>query len=235
MNIPPSNLEVERIYYQIVRNDYKTLTIAATESGEGVTSLATALAQRSLLGGQSTLVVDLNLYHPTLESQGMTVSTYDNHYLPSPELVGVSGERAYFTGIIAPSKRETIMELRRPGSLDRYIEQWHRDYDLVIFDTSPISRMNANNIPPERVAASSDGTILVVMAGQTTEAQASESVKKLSDAGAHVLGCVLNDVENPSLKNEILREVGRLNRFFPHIAKWLRLKILKSHLLSLEI
>ncbi|MDD1783939.1 protein SypD [Enterovibrio sp. ZSDZ35] len=235
MNIPPSNLEVERIYYQIVRNDYKTLTIAATESGEGVTSLATALAQRSLLGGQSTLVVDLNLYHPSLESQGMTLSSYDNHYLPSPELVGVSGEQAYFTGIIAPSKRETIMELRRPGSLERYIEQWHKDYDLIIFDTSPIARMNANNIPPERIAASSDGTILVVMAGQTTEAQASESVKKLNDAGAHVLGCVLNDKENPSLKHEILREVGRLNRFLPRLSKKLRIMILKSHLLSLEI
>ncbi|PKF49770.1 tyrosine-protein kinase family protein [Enterovibrio nigricans] len=235
MNIPPSNLEVERIYYQIVRNDYKTLTIAATESGEGVTSLATAIAQRSLLGGQSTLVVDLNLYHPSLESQGMTISSYDNHYLPSPELVGVSGEQAYFTGIIAPSKRETIMELRRPGSLERYINQWHQDYDLIIFDTSPIARMNANNIPPERIAASSDGTILVVMAGQTTEAQASESVKKLNDAGAHVLGCVLNDKENPSLKNEILREVGRLNRFLPRLSKKLRTMILKSHLLSLEI
>ncbi|MDD1794676.1 CpsD/CapB family tyrosine-protein kinase [Enterovibrio makurazakiensis] len=235
MNIPPWNVEVERIYFQVVRNNYKTLALTATESGEGVTSLASAIAHRSLLAGKSTLVVDLNLYHPSLESQGMTVTTYDNHQLPSPELVGVTGDNTYFTGIIAPSKRETIMELRRPGSLEEYVKQWHEDFDLIIFDTSPISRLNANNIPPERVAAAADGTIMVVMTGQTTEAQASESVKKLNDAGAHILGCVLNDKNNPSLKVEILREIGRISKRMPWLAGRLRKAILKSHLLSLEI
>lgn len=235
MFISPLNVEIERIYFQIVRNNYKTLTITATESGEGVTSLASAIAHRSLLAGQSTLVVDLNLYHPSLVSQGMTVTTYDNHYLPNPELVGVDGESTYFTGIIAPSKRETIMELRRPGALEAYVEKWHKDYDLIIFDTSPMARLNANNIPPERVASASDGTILVVMSGQTTEAQASESVKKLHDAGGHLLGCVMNDKNNPSLKTEILREVGRLSKRFPKITQRLRKSIFGSHLLSLEI
>lgn len=235
MNIPPLNLEVERIYFQIIRNDYKTLAFASTESGEGVTSLATAIAQRSLLAGKSTLVVDLNLYHPSLESQGMTTVKSERGLLPNPELVGVAGEHAYFTGIIAPSKRETIMELRRPGSLEAYLEEWHKDYDLVIFDTSPMSRLNANNIPPERVAAAADGTIFVVMAGQTTNAMAAESVKKLNDAGAHILGSVINDKNNPSLKVEILREIGRIKNRLPKLAGKLRKMVLSSHLLSLEI
>ncbi|MCC4796673.1 protein SypD [Enterovibrio norvegicus] len=235
MNIPPLNLEVERIYFQVIRNDYKTLAFASTESREGVTSLATAIAQRSLLAGKSTLVVDLNLYHPSLESQGMTTVQSERGLLPNPELVGVAGEHAYFTGIIAPSKRETIMELRRPGSLEAYLEEWHKDYDLVIFDTSPMSRLNANNIPPERVAAAADGTIFVVMAGQTTTAMAAESVKKLNDAGAHILGSVINDKNNPSLKVEILREIGRLKKRLPKLAGKLRKMVLSSHLLSLEI
>ncbi|MEZ9524623.1 tyrosine-protein kinase family protein [Enterovibrio norvegicus] len=235
MNIPPLNLEVERIYFQVIRNDYKTLAFASTESGEGVTSLATAIAQRSLLAGKSTLVVDLNLYHPSLESQGMTTVQSERGLLPNPELVGVAGEHAYFTGIIAPSKRETIMELRRPGSLEAYLEEWHKDYDLVIFDTSPMSRLNANNIPPERVAAAADGTIFVVMAGQTTTAMAAESVKKLNDAGAHILGSVINDKNNPSLKVEVLREIGRLKKRLPKLAGKLRKMVLSSHLLSLEI
>lgn len=235
MMISPLNVEIERIYFQIVRNGYKTLALTATESGEGVTSLAAAIAHRSLLAGQSTLVVDLNLYHPSLVSQGITATTYDSHFLPNPELVGVEGENAFFTGVIAPSKRETIMALRRPGSLEAYIEQWHKDYDLVIFDTSPVSRLNANNIPPERIAAAADGTILVVMSGQTTEAQASESVKKLHDAGAHLLGCVMNDKNNPSLKTEILREIGRLGNRLPKITQMLRKAVFNSHLLSLEI
>ena len=138
MNIPPLNLEVERIYFQVIRNDYKTLAFASTESREGVTSLATAIAQRSLLAGKSTLVVDLNLYHPSLESQGMTTVQSERGLLPNPELVGVAGEHAYFTGIIAPSKRETIMELRRQGSLEAYLEDWLKDYDFVFFNLSPM-------------------------------------------------------------------------------------------------
>lgn len=235
MNIPPHNLEIERIYFQIVRNEYKTLTITATESGEGVTSLATAISQRSLLAGCSTLVVDLNLYHPRIESQDMMASTYDNHFLPSPTLAGIQGGQTYFMGIIAPSRRETIMELRRPHSLERYIEMWQKEYDLIIFDTSPISRMNANNIPPERVACACDGTILVVMAGETTGAQISESVKILNDAAAHLLGCVFNDKNNPSLKNEFLRQIDKLNKRFPKVSQHLRKYILRSHLLGLEI
>lgn len=235
MNIPPHNLEIERLYFQIIQHNFKTITITATESGEGVTSLVAAIAQRSLLAGRSTLVVDLNLYHPSLECQGITEPTYDAHFLPSPTLVGVHGEHAYFIGIIAPSRRETIMELRRPGSLEKYIEKWLNDYKLIIFDTSPVSRMNANNIPAERVAAASDGTILIVMAGQTTEAQVGESVKKLSDANAHLFGCVFNDKNNPSLKNEFLREIDRLKKHFPWASQRLRKFILSSHLLGLEI
>ncbi len=235
MNIPPHNLEVERIYFQIARNHYKTLTLTATESREGVTTLATAIAQRALLAGSRALVVDLNLYHPHLETQDMPVSTYKNHLLPNPSLVGVQGERAYFPGIIAPSKRETIMELRRPNALEKYIEKWSEDYDLIIFDTSPLSRMNANNIPPESIAAVSDGTLLVVMAGQTTQAQASESVKKLNDAGAHIFGCIFNDKNNPSLKEELLREVERLAPLFPRLRNRLKKFIFSNHLLGLEI
>ncbi|ATF08727.1 P-loop NTPase family protein [Candidatus Enterovibrio altilux] len=235
MHISPLNLEVERIYSQVVRNDYKTLAVVATESGEGVTSLATAIAQRSLLAGKSTLIVDLNLYHPNLESQGITPVVKSQRLLPSPELVGVIGEHTYCTGIIAPSKRGIIMELRRPDSLEGYLKEWHKEYDLVIFDTSPISRMNANNIPPERVAAAADGTIFIVMAGQTTEAMVSESVKRLNDAGAHLLGCVLNDKKNHSLKIALLLEIDKLQKYLPKIARMLRHKILSSHLLSLEI
>ncbi len=235
MNIPPLNLEIERIYFQIIRNNYKTLVFVATDSGEGVTSLTIAIAQRALLAGQSTLVVDLNLYHPCLESQGMSISVNENRLFPSPELVGISGENVVFTGIIAPSKRETLMELRRPSVLESYIVEWSKEYDLILFDTSPISRLNANNIPPERVAAAVDGTILVVMAGHTTEAMVSESIKKLDSSGAHLLGCIINDKNNPSLKVEILREIECLKKRFPKLAAKLKKFIIESHLLSLEI
>jgi len=105
----------------------------------------------------------------------------------------------------------------------------------VIIDTSPINRVNANNIPTERIAAACDGCLVVVMAGSTTEAMIVSAINKLTTASVRVLGCIFNDRDNPTLKNELLRETKRLRPRFDKLANrlddWLR----KNHLLSLEV
>ena len=68
MNIPSENVEIEQIYSQVLAQPNRSLAICAANANEGVTSLAIALAQRNLLAGHATLVVDLNLYHPALEA-----------------------------------------------------------------------------------------------------------------------------------------------------------------------
>jgi len=273
MDIPYQNMEIEQIYTQLLSNPHTSIAICAAQEGEGVTSLAFALAQRNLLAGHSTLLVDLNLYRPAIKSmlpieeaafldpshhqsrhhpipfqddeknaKSKAMSSIDTHppvnagaLLTGPQLVSNSDNSIVLTGVVAPKKREHIMKIRQPGVLEQCIETWLTQYDTVIIDTSPINRINAQNIPPERVAAACDGAILVVLAGQTSEAAISNAVTKLENANAQLLGSVFNDRDNPTLKEELLREVQRLDPRFSWLSRPLKRALHKIRLLALEV
>jgi len=254
MNIPYQNMEIEQIYTQLLSEPHTSIAICSAEEGEGVTSLALALAQRNLLAGHSTLVVDLNLYHPAIKSllnissaqitdhQPDSVALFSQKKennnttsLTEPQLVFSPESPVVLNGIIAPTKREHIMKLRQPGILEVHINQWLEEYDTVIIDTSPLNRLNSQNIPAERVAAACDGAILMVLAGKTSEASITTALTKLNNANAQLLGSVFNDRDNPKLKDELLREAQRLDPIFSWLSKPIKKIINNSRLLTLEI
>jgi Mrp family chromosome partitioning ATPase len=240
MRIPPQNIEIERIYSQVLGEGKRAIAISSANSGEGTTSVALALAQRNLLAGHSTLLVDLNLHHPSLDGllkleESPSKPEQLDISLERPQLVTVQNQSIALIGITSPVRRDLVMQLRRPDVLEKCITEWQQSFDAVIFDTSPINRINANNIPPERVAAACDGSLLVVLAGSTTEAMVSTAVGKLSTAGVQLLGCVYNDRDNPSLKNELLREIRRLEPRFGRITRRFGNWIRQNRLLSMEI
>ncbi len=235
MHIPSQNMEIERIYSQILGEGKRAIAISSANSGEGVSSIAQALAQRNLLAGHSTLLVDLNLHHPSLNSLlKLDKSVSEPELLDKPQLVTIKEQSTTLTGITPPTRRDLVMKLRKPGVLEQCIAEWQQTFDTIIFDTSPINRINASNIPPERVAAACDGSLLIVLAGSTTAAMVSTAVNKLNAADAQLLGCIYNDRDNPPLKNELLRETHRLEPRFSSIAHRLKHWIQQSHLLSME-
>lgn len=255
VEIPYQNMEIEQIYTQLLSNPHTSIAICSALEGEGVTSLAFALAQRNLLAGHSTLLVDLNLYRPAIKSLLNIESTHLSEeksteagvslpqkrslpmgeVLAAPQLVSSTDHNIVVNGIIAPTQRENIMKIRQPGVLEQCIENWLQQYDTVIVDTSPLNRLNAQNIPPERVAAACDGALMVVLAGKTAEAAVVNAVNKLHSTDAQLLACVLNDRDNPTLKSELLRQVERLEPRFMWLSRPLKKIILKSRLLALEV
>jgi Mrp family chromosome partitioning ATPase len=252
MNIPYQNMEIEQIYTQTLSDPHTAIAICAAEEAEGVTSLVMALAERNLLAGHSTLIVDLNLYHPSiknlltieadplLKTRQETTNLADeknttNTILTAPQLVCSTQSPTVLNGVVAPSKRECIMKLRQPGILEQCISEWLTQYDTVIIDTSPLNRINAQNIPPERIAAACDGAILTVLAGKTSQASVNSAMDKLNNANAQLLGCVLNDRDNPTLKDELLREVYKLEPLLCCLTRPLKKMINKSRLLALEV
>ena len=255
MKIPYQHIEIEQIYSQVFTTPKRAIAICSANSGEGVTSLVIALAQRHLMTGHTILVVDLNLYRPGLKNMlditdnsqdlgitnnsqdlGITNNSQENSSILSvPQLVTTKQKNQLaISGIKAPLLHEVNIKLRQPGVLEKYIEEWLKNYDSVIIDTSPLNRINAQNIPPERIAAACDGAVLIVLAGQTHEAMICSAVKKLNSTKAQLLGCVINDFKNPSLKTELLREVQRIRKF-----KWLRNRLTKLitnfQLLNLDV
>jgi len=251
MNIPYQNMEIEQIYAQIFAVPQRAIAVCAANSGEGVTSIAIALAQRNLLAGYSTLLVDLNLYRPAIKQ----LLSIDNMYssdekqqtvtaiqqseqlglLAAPQLISVGRNEIVLTGISAPQERNKILKLRQPGTLEKYIAQWKARYDSVIIDTSPLNRINAQNIPAQRVAAACDGALLVVLAGQTDQAMLCSAVNKLKTTDTQLLGCIFNDRDTPSLQSELLRETDRISSFSGRLGSYLKKHIYNNRLLALEL
>ena len=250
MSIPYHNMEIEQIYSQILSETGCSIAVCSANADEGVTSIALALAQRNLLAGRSTLLVDLNLYRPAMKnlldiavipspsSIGTAIKTsigIDSDMLLPAQLITADNNSIALTGITAPSQRQHIMKLRQPGTLEHYLSDWLQQYDNVIIDTSPLNKINARNIPPERVAAACDGAILVVLAGHTTEAMLTAAVSKLHTTNAKLLGCVFNDRDNPSLKNELIREAERLEPKLGWLSRRFKKFLDNNRLLTLEV
>lgn len=240
-NIPYQNMEIEQIYSQLMSEPGRSIAVCSANTGEGVTSITLALAQRNLLAGCSTLVVDLNLHRPALQNlldirteTTNLPSTPSSSIFATPQLVTVNKSALAVTGITAKIARENIIKLRQPGILEACIREWSKHFDNVLIDTSPLNRINAQNIPAERVAAACDGALLVVLAGQTSEAMLSSAVNKLKTAKAQLLGSVFNDRDNPSLKTELLREVQRLDSGFSWLSRPLKNFISNNQLLNTE-
>lgn len=235
MHIPPQNIEIEQLYSQIIRNDNHAITISSANEGEGVSSITMALAHRTLLAGQKALLVDFNLSHPSLqELVNFDAQTDASTPFETPQLITTPNQSVALLGITVPTERDLVLKLRKPGTIETYIKQWKKSFDLIIFDTSPINQKKHGNIPAERVISACDGTFLVVHAGETNATMLSTAVKKIDQAEGKILGSIFNDKDNPTLKSELLRETKRLDPKLRFLSKRIRKWINSSRLLSTE-
>jgi Mrp family chromosome partitioning ATPase len=238
MHIADTSLELERVYTATLARQTRSLAVTSSNSGEGVSTLVQALARRNLLAGRSTLVLDLNLHRPSLDRAFELDRTAAEHdLLPPPQPVALAGAHglARLGLVSAPLERHNIVPLREPGGLEAQIARFLEEYDSVIIDTSPVNMMNAGTLPGDRAAAACDATVFTVLAGRTTSTCVTSALERLGDAGAMVLGCVINDRDNPTLRQELLREVARLNNLAPRFTSWLRARVFASRLLALDV
>lgn len=235
MSIPPQNSEIEQIYQNIWHSGYRSVVFTSPNSGEGVSTLIQAVAHRFLLSGHRTLVVDLNLYRPSLQQLLPNLELPDiNNLLSKPTLVCHLDEKVPVLGVIAPTDRGSILKLRQPGTINTYIEQWQRDFDLIIFDATPVNRINSQNIPADTIAAACDACYLVVKTGSTLQTMVVDAVQRLKKAGANMAGCILNDMNNPSLRSELLRECQRLKPISTGLFNFFHNWVARNQYLSIE-
>ena len=127
------------------------------------------------------------------------------------------------------------MKIRQHGVFEQYIQEWQKSFDRIIIDTSPINRVNANNIPAERVAAACDGCLIVVLAGSTTESMIISATDKLKNTSARIIRTVFHDLDYPNLKNQLLSAIKRLSPRFNSQAKRLAVWVRNNRFLDLEI
>jgi succinoglycan biosynthesis transport protein ExoP len=87
------------------------------------------------------------------------------------------------------SDAQSSPELLEPAMLRGLLLQLKTEYDVIVLDTPPV----LVSADAATLAASADGVIMVVRAGQTDRGAAELARQRVSSAGGRVLGAVLND------------------------------------------
>lgn len=105
-------------------------------------------------------------------------------------------------------------------------------YEAVFVDLPPLLGDADDRLNPLAAAAACDALLLVCVSGEIEAAELSGSMTVLQRAGVSVTGLVLNDVNNPTLGQEMAREARRLERILPSLSGWLSRKALRSRFLD---
>jgi Mrp family chromosome partitioning ATPase/uncharacterized protein involved in exopolysaccharide biosynthesis len=193
-----------------------TLVVTSSVPQEGKTLIAANLAATLARSGSRVLLVDSDLHRPRLHrmfridrSPGLTewLSTEDGTLMPTYSfLAGAARTREGAHGP-APIRKSTIeglsllpagravpnaAELLEPARFRPRLSELQEHFDIIVLDSPPV----LVSADAATLAASANGVIVVVRAGNTDRGAAELAFQRLTAAGARVFGAVLNDPED---------------------------------------
>lgn len=184
-----------------------TLVVTSAAPQEGKTLIASNLAATFARGGAQVLLVDCDIHRPRLHrvfhvsrAPGLMdllrVDDSDLHY-ETARKAGVSRRLAavrrtpieglYF--LPCGADPQTTPELLEPATLRGLLRDLRAEFDVIVLDTPPV----LVSADAATLAASADGVIMVIRAGQTDRGAAELASQRVAAAGGRVLGAVLND------------------------------------------
>jgi capsular exopolysaccharide synthesis family protein len=169
------------------------ITSAGVKEGKTTTcaNLAIAMAQ----SGQRMLMVDCDMRWPRLHK----IFNLQNERGFSNILVGEGDWREIKIATSIPNFElitsgpipPNPAELLGSGRMQDLIKELSGEYDRVILDSSPIMAVT----DPVVLSRFVEGVVLVIRAGETSRDIVTNSLRRLQDVSALVLGAVLNDVK----------------------------------------
>jgi len=186
-------------------NSQRIVLVAGGEAGDGVTTVATGLAEAAVRAGSRTLLVELDLQEPALARRlGLE---------PSPGLAEVLSERQSLESVVQaaelrelqpalPRRLEVLTggmlrpanaaELLEGPAMENLLGYLRGVYDLVVLDAPPLTA-RADALPLLRRV---DGVLVVARVGHSTRACMEELHRTLEISGAPQLGVVANGVRS---------------------------------------
>ena len=187
----------------------RTILLTSAQPGEGKTSVSCNLGLSLAQMGRKVLLVDFDMRRPSIQKVfGIEDTEGAVHYMIGEKSwkslvqtnVGVEGLHVLPCGPIPPNPAELIASDR----VRVFLKEASLEYDFVLLDSPPLG----NVADARMLAALVDGTVLVIRGGSTPREAVLQVQSYLADAGAHVLGVVLNKLDFSSSDYYYSRDYG---------------------------
>lgn len=175
---------------------YRLISVTSTIPAEGKSLVASNIAIVHAQTGLRTLLVDADLRRPSVHkayqlhspvglSAFLTEETDDiSTFVHKTEVPNLD---VVCCGAVPPNPSELIGSPRMVEFLDRMKKQ----YDRVVLDCPPISAVS----DPLIISAMSDGVVYVTKFNKIRREHGRKSVQRIQNAGIHILGVVINDID----------------------------------------
>ena len=176
--------------------ELKTLAVTSCMPNDGKSMTAANLAVVLTQAGKSVLLIDYDMRNPTVHknfnlSNKVGLSSCISMGTALSDAVqktSIEGLYALTGGVIPPNPSELLGSEQMKNVLQRAKEQ----YDYVLIDTLPVMPVTDALIVSRFV----DGMILVIASAEIKVEMARDVKNQLVNAGANILGVVLNKVRS---------------------------------------
>lgn len=175
---------------------YRLLALTSSMPSEGKSTVAANLAIVIAQTGMRTLLVDADLRRPTVQkgfgvSGGAGLAAYLSGMAASIEEVAQRTEVPNLDVVCSSSTPTQPSELLSSRRLTEFLQEAGRLYDRVVIDCPPVSAVS----DPLIIAAQVDGVVMVTKFNKVRREMARKSIQRLLDAGVHLCGVVINDID----------------------------------------
>ncbi len=208
------------VRFSSVKRPIHCLVITSAGPGEGKSSTVVNLGLALTQMDQRVLLVDTDLRRPSLArilemkgTPGVTdVLTGEQRLDAVIQDSGFPNLHFLPSGPIPPNPAE-LFESDRMSTLISELRA-NKSYDIILFDSAPTLLTTDTPV----LAAQMDGVLVVLESGKTTEEQALATKEMLVNAGARVIGAVLNKARSAATNGYYYYGYGRQRKRKPREA-----------------
>lgn len=181
------------LLYRLGDEPHKCLYFTSCEANEGKTSVAAHIAVQLSDMGKKVLLVDLDVRNPSLGSKFLNKVEYVRSL--NALYRGDSNAETAITHLtgnldILPAILER-REIPLGDETTHMIQNLAQNYDIVLMDSAPIG-MVSDSMNLNRIASD---VIFVARFDHSSMNSIRDSLDKLDKSGAHIIGCIVNDVK----------------------------------------
>lgn len=174
----------------------RVLTVTSTIPSEGKSLVASNLAIVMAQTGLKTLLVDSDMRRPSVHKafqlhSPVGLSAYLTNKANNVEDMVHTTEVPNLDVVCCGATPTQPSELIGSRRMMQFMQEVSKRYDRVIMDCPPISAVS----DPLVLSAMADGVVFVTKFNKIRREHARRTIQRVQDAGIHICGVVLNDID----------------------------------------